>query len=475
MNTAAPPGFLQRTLVNLRVAWRAISQSARAGEVPVLQPDLPDKDRDVLRRQMRECLAARGGEVSARARAAALGHSYLNLNEEGRKRFLEVLADDFAVDSKALYQAAREVRETDSLENRIRTEGHLREILTPSRVKLLTQFNSLPEGVKFLVNLRADLLRHTEGNLPLASLDEDLRTLLTSWFDVGFLDLKHITWEAPAALLEKLAAYEAVHAIQSWQDLKGRLGGGNRRCYAFFHPRMPDEPLIFVEVALCSGMGSSIQALLDDTLPPTPPEEADTALFYSISNTQRGLRGVNFGSFLIKRVVDRLLGELPRLKTFATLSPIPGFRRYLERRLRAEHEDLLTPTETHALGAALSDSSGRARLGELLARRDWHLHRPIAAALQGPLTRLCAFYLAHEREDGRALDRVAHFHLSNGARIERLNWLADTSPKGLQASFGLMVNYRYKLADIESNHENYRTSGEAALSSGIRRLLKPKD
>ncbi len=473
MSASPSAGFLQRTLVNLRGAWRVISQSARAGQVPILHPDLPDKDRKVLRRQMHECLDARGGEVSARARAAALGQSYLNLNAHGCRRFLEVLADDFAVDRRALKEAARELNELSGPEDWLRMEARLREILTPPRLRLLTQFNSLPEGVKFLVNLRADLINYAADSPSLASLDEDLRALLASWFDVGFLDLRRITWEASAALLERLATYEAVHAIQSWQDLKSRLAG-SRRCYAFFHPRMPDEPLIFVEVALTSGLASSIQALLDETTPSVPAEEADTALFYSISNTQKGLRGVNFGSFLIKRVIDQLLAELPRLKNFATLSPIPGFRRYLERRMQAGGDELLTPAESEALQTAFAAGAGGG-ISDLLARRDWHLHAQIAAALRTPLTRLCAHYLVEERDDGRALDRVAHFHLNNGARVERINWLADTSPKGLRASFGLMVNYRYKLADIENNHETYRTSSEVVISSETRRLLRPKD
>lgn len=473
MNASTSPGFLQRTLVNLRSAWRAISQSARAGQVPNLHPDLPDRDRNALRRQMQECLDARGGEVSARARAAALGQSYLNLNEKGCRRFLEVLAEDFAVDRAALTQTARELGALSSPEEWSRMEARLREILTPPRLKLLTQFNSLPEGVKFLVNLRADLLDYSANNPSLASLDEDLRTLLASWFDVGFLDLRRITWEAPAALLERLAAYEAVHAIQSWQDLKSRLAG-NRRCYAFFHPRMQDEPLIFVEVALASGMASNIQTLLDETIPSSPTEDVDTALFYSISNTQKGLRGVNFGSFLIKRVIDQLLTEVPGLKRFATLSPIPGFRRYLDARMKAGGDGLLTPAEDETLKATLL-SGGDGGMSDLLGRRDWHLHAQIAAALRAPLTRLCAQYLVEERDNGRALDRVAHFHLNNGARIDRINWLADTSPKGLRSSFGLMVNYRYKLADIENNHEAYRTSGEVAISSEVKRLLRPKD
>ena len=280
-------GILQRALVNLRSAWRSISQSGRSS-APTLQADLPDEDSEVLRQQMRECLEGKGGEVSARARAAALGHSYLDLNDRGRKHFLQILAKDFDMDWNELYASTRDIRETDSLEHRLETGARLRDVLTPNRLKLLTQFNSLPSGVKFLVDLRDDLLRYRGTDLRLRSLDEDLKGLLASWFDIGFLDMKRITWDAPAALLERLIAYEAVHEIESWDDLKNRLGE-DRRCYAFFHPRMPDEPLIFVEVALVSGMSDSIQALLGQTAAHQEAAAANTAIFYSISNTQKGL------------------------------------------------------------------------------------------------------------------------------------------------------------------------------------------
>ncbi|MFQ5993882.1 MAG: malonyl-CoA decarboxylase domain-containing protein [Acidiferrobacterales bacterium] len=473
MSSPASTGILHRTLANLRNAWRAISQSARAGETPTLRPDLPDEDTEALRQQMRECLEGRGGEVSARARAAALGHAYLNLNDQGRRRFLEILAGDFAVDRKALYAATREVHEIDNLRHALKIEARLREMLTPPRMKLLTQFNSLPEGVKFLVDLRTDLLHYSQGDLLLQSLDDDLRALLTSWFDVGFLELRRITWEAPAALLEKLIAYEAVHEIQSWDDLKNRLGP-DRRCYAFFHPRMPDEPLIFIEIAIVAGMSNSIQTLLDKSSPVEDPQDINTAIFYSISNTQKGLRGVNFGSFLIKRVVDRLVQELQGLKTFATLSPIPGLRRYLDSTLQ-QKVDFLSSAEQDAINSLFDPDSGTGSLADLLSAPNWYQDKRVAQVLKGPLMRLCANYLVHERRNGRAIDRVAHFHLSNGARVERINWLADVSPKGLRHSLGLMVNYRYKLRDIEANHETYRTSGEAVTSSAVRKLLRAVD
>ena len=449
--SSPPTSIFQRTLVNLKSAWRAISQSARAGETPSLQPDLPDDDADILRAQMRECLLAKGGEVSARARAAALGQSYLGLNEDGRERFLQILAQDFAVDRQDRHQATRDIREIDKPERAFAAQTRLRHVLTPPSRKLLMQFNSLPAGVKFLVDMRADLMRYSDGDLWLQNLDADLKDLLASWFDIGFLDLKRITWDAPAALLEKLIAHETVHEIKSWHDLNNRLGH-NRRCYASFHPRMPDEPLIFVQVALVSGMSSSIQTLLDEARSPRDPLTSNTAIFYSISNTQTGLQGVNFGDFLIKRVVNRLAQELVNIKTFATLSPIPGLRHYLEEQLKQKDDQLLTSSERDALQPLLPVTDSGHPIYDLLATPTWYQDRRVAQALKGPLMRLCAHYLVHEKTDGHARDRVAHFHLSNGARIERINWLADVSPKGIQQSSGLMVNYRYKEKDLSLIH-----------------------
>ena len=266
-------------------------------------------------------------------------------------------------------------------------------------------------------------------------------------------------------------AYEAVHEIRSWTDLKNRLEA-DRRCFAFFHPRMPDEPLIFVEVALVAGMASDIDALLDEAAPVGDPQAADTAIFYSISNCQHGLAGISFGDFLIKRVVDALARDLPRLKVFATLSPVPGFRAWLDRQTEAAPEGLLLPAERTAI-EALGDGIGERDLGALLDRADRNAEPQLAAALREPLLRLCARYLLRERApSGRALDPVAHFHLSNGARVEQLNWQADVSAKGLQQSAGIMVNYLYRLADIEANHEAYRGEGRVAASGSLRALAR---
>jgi malonyl-CoA decarboxylase len=469
--------LLNRTMQNLREAWREVAEWRGGLLSATLNPNLPDKDAEALKAQMRDCLEARGGEVSARARAANLGRIYLSLNARGRKRFLKILTTEFDIDRKAVDKAAARLQEAgDDVEERARAERALRQALQPPRLRLLTQLNALPEGFHFLVDLRAELLDWRKDDLALAALERDLLSLLTSWFDVGFLELRRITWDSPASLLEKLIAYEAVHPIKSWDDLKNRLSS-DRRCFAFFHPRMPNEPLIIVQVALVHGIADNVHTLLDETAPVLDPTEADTAIFYSISNAHEGLSGISFGNFLIKRVVDELTDEFKNLKTFATLSPIPGFRSWLDGKLNEPGKDaeaeLLTASDRKALAAAAGTGAEPVSLKTLLQLPDWPRKPELAKALKHPLQRMCARYLAREkREGGAAYDRVAHFHLSNGSRIERLNWLADTSTKGMNQSAGMMVNYLYKLDDIEANHEAYRGEGKVMTSSAIRALLK---
>jgi malonyl-CoA decarboxylase len=420
---------------------------------------------------MLSCLDGRGGEVTARARAADLGRTYLSLDADGRERFLQLLAGEFDVDRHEIDRCCNALINASGADQRAASERALRAALEPPRITLLRQFNALPEGVKFLVDRRAELIDLRKHDPALASLEEDLKRLLANWFDIGFLELKRITWESPAALLEKLMVYEAVHEIRGWTDLKNRLDA-DRRCFAYFHPRMPDEPLIFVEVALVSGMASDVHALLDEAAPIGDPQAADAAIFYSISNCQRGLAGISFGDFLIKRVADALAVELPRLKIFATLSPIPGFRGGRERQARSSPNELLLPAERGAI-EALGEEGPEGDLLSLLERESWHSDARIAAALREPLLRLCARYLVRERApSGRALDPVAHFHLSNGARVERLNWLGDVSAKGLQQSAGIMVNYLYRLNEIEANHEAYRGEGRVTAASALRNLAR---
>lgn len=452
---------------------RAFAQLLRPGSgAESFAAQLPASQLDRLGERIDECLAARGGAFSARARAAELGRSYLALEPEGRRRFLKFLSSAYGPDRAAIDQAAAALASA-SVQSFPAARRVLAQALIPARIRLLQQFNSLEQGVKFLVDLRADLLAAQENDPDLAALESELHDLLGSWFDIGFLELRRITWDAPASLLEKLVAYEAVHEIRSWDDLKNRLDS-DRRCYAYFHPAMPDEPLIFVEVALVDGLAGSVQALLDEHAPAYDPARANTAIFYSISNAQKGLSGVAFGEFLIKRVVDTLARDLPNLKTFATLSPIPGFRRWLEKEAKSGLT-LRDAPEAGALSAFDTSLAPEQLLTKLIGRAEWHKDERLARVLEPILLRLCARYLVSEkRRDGsveRALDPVAHFHLSNGARVERINWLGDVSKNGFGQSAGLMVNYLYRLGDIESNHERYRAEGRVAVSSSVKGLL----
>ena len=467
--SSSPKSLFDRTLQRFRRSWR-LSGSDPSPLKDAVSPELSDDDVLRLRGQIDECLGARGGEVSARARAAELGETYLVLAPEGRKRFLEVLAGEYDTNPTAVDAAAAALATARQPAERKQAEAALRESLRSPRVQLLRQFNELSQGVKFLVDLRAELVKFAGDDVELRALDADVRRLLESWFDIGFLDLERITWETPAALLEKLIEYEAVHAIRSWQDLKNRLEI-DRRCYAFFHPRMPGEPLIFVEVALVNGMANDIQALLDESAVIANPEQVDTAIFYSISNCHQGLAGVSFGSFLIKRVADDLARNLPNLKTFATLSPIPGFYRWLQR-LGDVPPALLSEAEADHLGSIAGAGDSGSPLVRLLAGARWREDATLTATLEPILMRLCAHYLLRERRGERALDPVAHFHLGNGARVERINWLADRSDRGFEQSAGMMVNYRYQLDKVEKNHEAYRGNGRVTAAPTVRKLLK---
>ncbi len=461
--------FVERTLSNLAGAWRDIAQSA-ARTVGLAKAPASAKS-ESLTRLMRDCLEARGGEVSARMRAAALGRIYLELDAKGREGFLTVLAHEFSVPQEAVDAAVEVYQAATTDAERLRAESLLRHALQPPRLRLLTQFNALPEGVKFLVDLRADLLALRSQDPYLQGLDSDLRQLLLSWFDTGFLDLRAIDWDSPASLLEKLVAYEAVHQITSWQDLRNRLDS-DRRCYALFHPRMPEEPLAFVEVALVRGMAASIQTLLDETAPKMDPNEADAAIFYSISNTQKGLKQISFGDYLIKRVVQTLSREFPKIKIFSTLSPIPGLRKWLAQ-LSDDDFGVAFSTEDLAVLPTFTNQRGlKQTVEDLLKDPDWWHDAALAEALHRPLMVLAARYLTAKRDDGQPLDPVARFHLRNGARLERLNWLGDTSANGMAASAGLMVNYRYLIDEIEANHEAYMKDGRIALGSEMRGLVK---
>lgn len=326
-------------------------------------------------------------------------------------------------------------------------------------VRFFKRLNAQSQGLRFLVDLRADMLRWRKQVAGLQGLDKELEGLLSAWFDVGLLELRPLTWDSPASLLEKLILYEAVHEITSWDDLRHRVAP-DRRCYAYFHPQMPGVPLIFVEVAFAGQMAGNVQALLDSSAPPQDLDKARWAIFYSISNTQPGLKGISFGNFLLKRVVEQLLQELPKLKSFATLSPIPGF------------SDWLGKLDAKAVQGILRDGKGRERDGGHDGQR-WVAHLSRAAAGKAPEAlrragfRLAAHYL-QSMKNGAPLDAVARFHLGNGARIERLNWAADTSAKGLKQSCGLMVNYLYELDELDDNLARLG-EGKPQVSRGVSR------
>lgn len=456
----------RKTVVGVLRTWRELSGSARHAISGKVKPSLPKEDIPHLREQMQSCLNPKGGEITARAHTVELGRTYLGLNEAGKHRFLALLADEFDTDRKAVASAIEAYRKAAEKGAAAKQEADLREALTTPRSRILRQFTALPNGFKFLVDMRADVVQFMAKDAALKGLDYDLKQILASWFDIGLLDLVEITWNSPAALLEKLIAYEAVHQIRSWDDLKNRLDA-DRRVYAFFHNKMPLEPLIFVQVALVKGMSDSVQKLLDTGAPVLDSEEADTAIFYSISNAQKGLAGISFGNFLIKRVVAELSAQFPQIKTFATLSPVPGFRRWLDP-LLSKGEGLLTGAEEKTVLqlAKQKADAPKALLG--LLNGDWYREKPTADALKPILMRLGAHYLLEEKKGGKPLDPVSNFHLFNGARLERINWLADTSGNGMKQAAGLMVNYYYKLPEIDENHEAFVTEGKIVASRQVK-------
>ncbi len=454
----------------VRNFWRWLTSVGRGRE---RQP-MTGAELRLARQTLRECLEAKGGEASARNRVATLAGLYRSLNDAGRQSYLGLLVEEFGPDEAAIGQAIQAYLDARPGEVRRQAVSALRLAVSSPRIRIVRQFNLLHDGVKFLVDLRADVLRYLRERPALAVLDEELASLLGSWFDVGNLEMRRISWSSPAALLEKLIAYEAVHEIRSWRDLRNRLDS-DRRCYAFFHPRMPDEPLIFVEVALTKDLADNIHALLDEEAPALDPQSAQAAIFYSISNTQAGLRGVSFGGFLIKRVAEELMGAFPRLKIFATLSPVPGFRAWLDARVAQKDPSLFGRHERERLCEEAGVNDPHQAFAQLLLRGfAAEAHPP--ESLRRTLLHLCARYLAEAKEGegaaARPLDPVARFHLGNGARLERINWLADTSPRGIKQGAGLMVNYVYRLDEIEANHEAFAQEGTVVMADAVKRLLR---
>lgn len=441
-----------------------VTQAARAGREP------SEKTLERIHQQLEECAASLGGEVSTRQRAARLADTYLHLDDAGRHTMLKMIALDFGPDPEAVAVAHAAYQDAVGTEAQWEAEAQLRVVMRSRRLRILTQFNAIPQGVKFLVDMRADLLRFLADDPLLGPLDRELESRLTAWFDVGFLELHRITWESPAALLERLIKYEAVHAIDSWWDLKNRLDS-DRRCYAFFHPRMPLEPLIFVQVALTETLAGNVQRLLDVHAPLGDASKADTAIFYSITSSQAGLRRVSFGNFLLKRVIDALQRDFPRLRTFSTLSPLPGLIRWA-RQNPASLAEALTAADWKKLAVAGVKQESALFAALLEGDTGWNKNEALSEALQTPLLRLAARYLTGAKRGERPFDSVARFHLGNGARIERLNWLADASEKGFAQSWGIMVNYLYDLDDLETNIEAYARDGKIDASAAVRRQAR---
>jgi len=391
------------------------------------------------------------GEASGTAMAREVLDRYQHLDDSERLAFFEKLTRDFGPDRERLAQTIENWRaqpnDTDASELHYASE--------PRRQELIRRLNRAPGGTSALVAMRTDLLSAMKGHKDLAALDRDVAHLLSSWFNRGFLVLRRIDWSTPANILEQIIRYEAVHEIRDWNDLRRRIDPVDRRCYAFFHPALVDEPLIFVEVALTETIPAAIAPLLAADRPLVPTERARTAVFYSISNTQRGLGGISFGSFLIKQVAEELQRELPKLENFVTLSPVPGFMTWLK-----QADDVPVSDEDLAVL-------------EILDKPDWFQNAELEAQLRAVLEPLAAYYFLKARTPkGRLIDSVARFHLGNGARLERINWMGDLSPKGLRESAGIMVNYLYRLEDIEKNHEAYANDGEVVASGAVKRLLR---
>jgi malonyl-CoA decarboxylase len=397
-------------------------------------------------------LLSERGDASGARRATEALTAYQLLDRPGLETFFDRLVDEFSPDAKRVALAASTYAADPSQTNLLRLQREVE----PPRQELFRRFNMAAGATVVLVGMREQLLETLAAHPERRGLDADLEHLFRSWFNRGFLALQRIDWRTPALVLERLIQYEAVHQIQGWRDLRRRLAD-DRRCYAFFHPALPDEPLIFIEVALTRGLAAHVQPLLNPEETVTDPSDTDCAIFYSITNCQKGLQGVSFGNFLIKQVAEELGREFRRLKTFATLSPVPGFTRWLR-------------SDGPAV-AGVQISPHAATLIEQIKRGDPLDFAAIGVESRNTIRALCAYYLLHAKRDNEPLDPVARFHLANGARLQRLNWMGDTSPRGLAQSLGLMVNYVYRLADVERNHEAYAKQFRIAASSDFQRLV----
>jgi malonyl-CoA decarboxylase len=421
----------------------------------LIQRREPARERSAGLIEQCEALLSGRGEASGVALARDILARYAALTIGPRIAFFEALGTTFGHDSARIETAVAAWRASPSAEN----VAELHRASEPRRLELFRRLNLAPGGTAALVRMREQLIDAMDHRDDLAVIDNDFVHLFSSWFNRGFLVLRRIDWSTPAVILQKIIQYEAVHEIQDWDDLRRRIDLPDRRCYAFFHPALVDEPLIFVEIALTREIPAAIAPILADKRDVVDPERATTATFYSITNCQRGLNGVSFGHFLIKQVVEEVSREVPRVSTFVTLSPAPNFAAWLKRE-RAQEASLVLDEEDRAELAALDNA-------------DWWRTPDIAESVRDPLLRAAAWYYMRGR-NGRGLpaDAVARFHLGNGARLERLDWLADTSERALAQSHGLMVNYLYDLDYIERNHEAYAQQHAVVAASSVSRLVR---
>jgi malonyl-CoA decarboxylase len=436
--------FLQELLSSVAEQGRALLPRALFGAGA-------EEDIEALAR----ALISGRGEASGVAIATELLARYGQLSDDDHQKFFRFLATELRPDAGRVAEAARAYLDDPSDSSLAR----LQKALDSPRLELFRRLNLAPGATAEIVAMRRDLLGAPLDDPALAAVDADLRRLLYAWFNRGFLVLRRIDWHTPAAILEKIIRYEAVHEIKGWDDLRRRLDPMDRRCFAFFHPSLVDEPLVFVEVALMREMPGAIGEVLKEPHGEARGKPPTTAVFYSISNCQEGLKGITFGSFLLKQVVEELAREVESLKLFVTLSPMPRFAAWVERSAAAADG----APEAKALLAAMKESG-------------WPDSAPEAAEsaeIKAALLALAAEYiLVAKDKDGRSLDPVARFHLGNGARVERINWMADASVKGVRDAFGLMVNYGYDLKEIERNHEAYVNEGTVAAARAVRSLLK---
>ncbi|XP_062923213.1 malonyl-CoA decarboxylase, mitochondrial [Mobula hypostoma] len=408
---------------------------------------------------------------------------YRGLSAEQRPDFLAKLTAEYGVEHGRVDELCGRLAEAQcrDLGALLQAEERLRNALTPRYSVLISRIGRLEDGVKFIVDLRADVLRYLKmrpADSPhIKEMNGILKTLLSNWFSTGFLKLERVTWQSSCELLQKISQYEAVHPVRSWTDIKRRVGP-YRRCYVFTHGTMPGEPLIVLHVALTDDVSKNIQAIVGRDPTPEMTEDVNkisTAIFYSISSTQPGLQEVELGNYLIKRVVKELQGEFPHMKRFSSLSPVPGFTKWLVAIISDQMKEgttnrILTQAECKEIQEIIGDSVLE-KLKSLLITNEWVKSKKLVQVLELPLMRLCAWYLYGEKHRGAALNQVANFHLQNGAVMWRLNWLADTSPRGISSSSGIMANYRYFLEDTNYNSVQYLRTRHIEASEQVLSLV----